>query len=190
MDESGYAVFDTAIGRCGIAWRGEAVTATSLPSSSDAAVRARLLRRCPEAREAAPPPPIAAGISSIAALLGGEPRDLVEIILDMASLPELNRRVYEHARTIRPGVTTTYGEIAARLGEPRSVAPAIGKALGENPFPIVVPCHRVLAAGGRTGGFSAPGGVSTKMRMLSIEARHGPSSGLFDDLPLVAKRAT
>jgi methylated-DNA-[protein]-cysteine S-methyltransferase len=101
-------------------------------------------------------------------LLAGESRDLTDIPLDFDDrVPEFHRRVYDVARTIKPGMTLTYGAIAARLGEP-DAARAIGQALGRNPIPIIVPCHRVLAANG-TGGFSAPGGTATKLRLLAIE---------------------
>ncbi len=102
-------------------------------------------------------------------------------MLDLEQVPPFHRRVYEVARTIPPGSTLTYGEIASRLGEPR-LARDVGQALGRNPFAIVVPCHRVVAAGGKTGGFSAGGGVRTKLRMLAIEG--APAAGtipLFDD---------
>jgi methylated-DNA-[protein]-cysteine S-methyltransferase len=110
------------------------------------------------------------------ALLRGEARDLSAIALDMDGLPSFQRRVYEAARAIPPGETLSYGEVAARLGAPGS-ARAVGQALGRNPFAIVVPCHRVLAAGGKAGGFSANGGVATKLRLLALEgARAGARS--------------
>jgi methylated-DNA-[protein]-cysteine S-methyltransferase len=115
---------------------------------------------------------VKAATDGIVALLAGAKRDLREVLLDMAGIPEFNRRVYELARTIPPGSILTYGEIAMRLGAP-GTARAVGQALGQNPFPIVVPCHRVLAADGRMGGFSAPGGVATKRRMLEIEGVEG-----------------
>jgi methylated-DNA-[protein]-cysteine S-methyltransferase len=102
------------------------------------------------------------------ALLRGERLDLSFVALDLEAVPEFHRRVYEITRTIQPGATLSYGEIALRLGE-RDAARAVGQALGRNPFPIVVPCHRVVASGGKTGGFSAPGGAATKLRMLAIE---------------------
>jgi methylated-DNA-[protein]-cysteine S-methyltransferase len=107
-------------------------------------------------------------IDGIVALLRGEASDLSSVALDMERVPPFHRRVYDIARTIPPGATLSYGEIAARLGDP-SVARAVGQALGQNPFAIVVPCHRVLAAGRRSGGFSAPGGVRTKLLLLEIE---------------------
>jgi methylated-DNA-[protein]-cysteine S-methyltransferase len=118
-------------------------------------------------------------IDRIVALLAGKADDLSGVALDMEGVPPFNRRVYEIARTIPPGRTLTYGEIAARLDAPD--ARGVGQALGENPFPPVVPCHRVVAAGGKTGGFSAPGGVDTKLRLLAIEgAQVGGSCPLFD----------
>ncbi len=125
------------------------------------------------------------------ALLGGEPKDLTGVRIDTTEVPDFNRQVYDIARAIPAGKTMTYGEIAERLGD-RSLSREVGQALGQNPFPIIVPCHRVLAAGGKTGGFSAPGGVSTKMRMLTIEGAHPETSAatdqlpLFDQLPLLA----
>jgi len=115
-----------------------------------------------------------AAIDGIVALLEGEDAgDLSEIELDLRAVPAFNAAVYRVARTIPPGETLTYGEIAARLDDP-GAARAVGQALGANPIPIIVPCHRVLAAGGRAGGFSAPGGVMTKLKLLEIERRRFP----------------
>jgi methylated-DNA-[protein]-cysteine S-methyltransferase len=163
-----FALFDTAIGRCGIAWSERGVTRVAFPERSETATRARLLRRLPEAREAAPPPMIASIIEGIVALAAGEKRSLADAMLDMDGVPEFERRVYETALRIPPGETLTYGDIAIRLGD-RLLARDVGQALGRNPFPIIVPCHRVLAAGNRIGGFSAPGGSATKLRLLAIE---------------------
>jgi O-6-methylguanine DNA methyltransferase len=168
MAACGFALFETAIGACGIAWTDRGIVAIQLPEAADAATRQRLLRRLPEAREIAPPPAVQRAIDSIVLLLNGESADLSSIALDMDGVPEFHRRVYEIARTIPPGATLSYGEIAARLGDPGS-ARAVGQALGRNPFVIVVPCHRVLAANGKTGGFSAAGGTGTKLRLLAIE---------------------
>ena len=175
-----FTLFDTAIGRCGIAWGPRGIAGVQLPEAARGETRARLRRRFPEAREAAPPSEVQRAIDAIAALLRGEASDLSGIALDMDGVPPFHRRVYEVARTIPPGATLSYGDIAARLGAPGS-ARAVGQALGRNPFAIVVPCHRVLAAGGKAGGFSANGGVATKLRLLSIEG--APASGalpLFD----------
>lgn len=185
MARLGFALFETAIGPCGIAWDGRGtIRAVQLPSTSAPATGTRLRRRCPEAVEAVPPPAVQDAIDRITALLRGEPRDLSGIPLDMADLPPFHRRVYEVARTIPPGATLTYGAVAARLGEPPMAARDVGEALGANPFPLLVPCHRVTAADGRLGGFSAPGGAATKRRLLRIEG--APAVGtldLFEDPP-------
>lgn len=167
-DSLGFALFDTAIGRCGVAWSGRGLVAVQLPEATDAATRARLQRSAPEAREIAPPPEIRAAIDGIVALLAGTPVDLTAVPLDLTDVPPFHRRIYAVARAIPPGATMTYGEIAERVGAP-GAARAVGQAMGRNPFPLVMPCHRVLAAGNRPGGFSAPGGVTTKRRLLAIE---------------------
>jgi methylated-DNA-[protein]-cysteine S-methyltransferase len=174
----GFTVFDTAIGPCGLAWRDDVVIGTSLPEGTAARTRAWLVKRFPDAVEGPPASPVRAAIDGIVALLAGEQRDLAEIELDLAAVPEFHRRAYEIARTIPPGKTLTYGDIAHRLGMSGS-AQAVGQAMGHNPFPIVVPCHRVLAAGGRDGGFSARGGVATKRRMLVIEGALADEPTLF-----------
>jgi methylated-DNA-[protein]-cysteine S-methyltransferase len=140
-------------------------------------------RRHPTAIEAAPPPAIRRAIDGIVALLAGEKRDLGDIAIDDARQSDFNKRVYAIARTIPPGKTMTYGEIAERLGD-KTLARAVGQAMGENPTPIVMPCHRVLAAGGKTGGFSAPGGVVTKLQLLTIEGAELGGPTLFARLPL------
>ena len=186
MTARSFALFDTAIGACGIAWGERGVVGVQLPEASAARTRERMRRRFPDAAEAPPPPAVERAIEGIAALLRGEPADLSAVALDLDGVGEFERRVYEVARTIAPGTTLTYGAIAARLGMPGE-ARAVGQALGENPFPLVVPCHRVLAAGGKVGGFSANGGIATKMRLLSIEgARTSEEPTLFDHLPLAA----
>lgn len=170
MTARAYALFDTPIGRCAIAWGPCGLTALQLPEASDDETRARIERRDPAAREAPPPPVVRRAIEAIGALLRGESAsDLTELELDLSGVPEFERRVYELARGIRPGEVLTYGELAARLGM-SGAARAVGRALGRNPFAIIVPCHRVLAAGGRSGGFSAHGGTATKLRLLTLEA--------------------
>ena len=189
----GFALFDTPIGTCALAWSGKGIVAVQLPERTAAETQARMERRYPEARETPLPPTLHLAIDRIVALLNGEPADLSSIALDMTGVPDFNARVYAVARTIPPGETMTYGDIARELGEP-GAARAVGAALGANPFAIVVPCHRVLAANGKAGGFSANGGVTTKMRMLTIErARRGSTPTLFDDvggLPLATARRT
>lgn len=175
---TGFTVFDTAIGVCGVAWRDDVVVGTSLPEGSASRTRAWLARRFPDAVEGTPPAPVRAAVDGIVALLGGARPDLASVALDFSAVPEFNRRAYEVARTIPPGKTLTYGDIAHRLGQPGS-AQAVGQAMGHNPFPIIVPCHRVLAAGGKDGGFSARGGVGTKRRMLVIEGALADEPTLF-----------
>jgi methylated-DNA-[protein]-cysteine S-methyltransferase len=174
-----YTTFQTALGCCGIAWNSGGVVGLQLPETSEAATRRRLLRRHPEGRPAPAPPAVQDVIDAIVALLAGEPRDLSAVTLDMTEVPEFNRRVYEVARRIPAGSTSTYGAIATQLGD-RLLARDVGEALGHNPFPIVVPCHRVVAADGRLGGFSANGGVATKRKMLLIEGAASVPPSLFD----------
>ncbi len=163
-----FALFETPIGTCGIVWGDAGIMAVQLPEGSAAATRARLLRRHPNAAESAPPDDIRATIDDIVALLAGESRDLASARLDARNVADFDRRVYEAARRIRPGETSTYGALAAQLGD-ATLSRAIGQSLGKNPWPIIVPCHRVLGANGRLGGFSANGGAETKRRMLVIE---------------------
>lgn len=184
-----FALFDTPIGHCAIVWRGSAVVGSALPESSDEALRASIKRRFPSAAECAPPPPIAAVIATVVRLLSGEAENFSAVEIDLSGLAPFERAVLEAALAIPTGETRTYGEIAKSLGSP-GAARAVGRALGGNPVPIIIPCHRVLASDGRSGGFSAPGGSTTKLRMLEIEgARRGPEPGLFERLPWRAKPA-
>lgn len=177
---TGFALFDTAIGRCALVWGENGVNGFYLPEIDEDATRRRLARRHPAAVEAEPPPAEADIARTVAAHLAGELQDLAQLPVDLRETPLFNRRVYDVARAIPAGRTLTYGEVAARLGEP-GAAQAVGRALGENPIPVIVPCHRVLAAGGRLHGFSAPGGVETKRRLLEIEgARASVEPDLFD----------
>jgi len=188
MSGQGFALFDTAIGACAIAWGEDGVIGVHFPEATDARTRATVARRLPDAVETAPPALVGEVIRRIAAVLRGEPDDLADVKLDLGRVSEFQRRVYDVARRAPPGRTTTYGAIAAELGD-RRLAREVGQALGRNPFPIIVPCHRVLAAGGRTGGFSGRGGVDAKMRLLTIEkARTDDAPLLFDDLPLARGR--
>jgi methylated-DNA-[protein]-cysteine S-methyltransferase len=181
-----FALFDTVIGWCGAAWSERGIVGVQLPEGGEQATRSRLRRRFPDAGEAVPPAPVQHVISQIVALLDGERPDLRQAVLDPAAVPDFNRRVYDVARSIPAGSTWTYGEVAERLGD-RSLARDVAQALGQNPFPIIVPCHRVMAAGGKTGGFSAPGGVRTKLRLLSIERAQPGGPALFADLPLATR---
>jgi methylated-DNA-[protein]-cysteine S-methyltransferase len=168
VSDSGFAFFETPIGRCGIAWRPEGLVGLHLPEADEAASTARLRRRFPDLAPAEPPPAVAAAIARIAAFLAGGTDDFRDLVLDFSGLGAWDRSVYEEARAIPAGTTITYGTLAARTGDPGQ-ARAVGQALGRNPWPIVVPCHRITAADGRTGGFSAPGGTATKLKLLEIE---------------------
>jgi methylated-DNA-[protein]-cysteine S-methyltransferase len=177
-----FTLFDTAIGRCGIAWNDLGITRLKLPEASDAATRHRLTLGAPTATEAAPPPAVAAAIALIVQHVRGEPAALETIVLDMDGVPAFHQEVYEAARKIPSGRTVSYGALAQTLGKP-GAARAIGQAMGKNPFPIVVPCHRVLAANHATGGFSAHGGVETKAKLLAAE---GFTLALQPELPFGA----
>lgn len=169
MSAQGFALFDTPIGTCAIAWSGRGIAGLQLPEPTAAATRARGKRRWPGVVEAeAVPAGVQRALDRVQALLAGGTVDLADIPLDLEAAPEFHRKVYEVARTIPPGRTMTYGEIAKRLGVPHE-SREVGQALGKNPIAIIVPCHRVLGADGKMGGFSANGGVSTKRRMLEIE---------------------
>lgn len=172
-------LLDTAIGRCGISWGPQGVRAFQLPEPDDAATLRRMFRRGGALMPGTPPVEVQDTIERVQALLEGEPVDLRDVRLDFDGIAEFPRRVYRLSREILAGQTRTYGELAAELGDP-AVSRAVGQALGANPFAVIVPCHRVLAAHGGAGGFSARGGVSTKLRILLIErAQIGDQPGLF-----------
>jgi methylated-DNA-[protein]-cysteine S-methyltransferase len=158
-------IFDTAIGTCGLAWSEAGLTRVLLPRS-----RSLTGERHVDGDDV--PGTVRDTIAAIVALLDGERPDLGEIALDQRPLDDFRRRVYAATRAVGPGQTATYGEIARAIGAP-DAARAVGAALGQNPYPIVVPCHRVLAADGSLHGFSAPGGITTKRRMLEIEGAPG-----------------
>lgn len=182
MSTVGFSLFATPVGHCGIAWGALGLTGVQLPEHDMAASRARLARRFPQAAEMAAPDTVLVAINKVVALLEGHPTDpidLSDIVLDMTGVPPFHQRVYVLSRSMPPGTTMTYGEMAARLGEP-GAARAVGQALGHNPFAPVVPCHRILAADGRSGGFSAVGGTRTKLRLLEIEHAQFGGPGLFD----------
>jgi methylated-DNA-[protein]-cysteine S-methyltransferase len=171
---TGFTLFETAIGTCGVAWGLNGVVGLILPETSRRVAADRLARLCPGLVEATSPfpAPVDRLIRDIRGLLDGARIDLGAVTIDLSGVPEFDRRVYEVARAIPPGQTQTYGDVATRLGDP-GLARAVGQALGRNPFPIVIPCHRVVAAGGAIGGFSAAGGAATKRRMLAIESGQG-----------------
>ena len=180
MTDQHFTLFDTPIGICGIEWGPRGINGVQLPMGSEEKTRARIRQRHGDIAEAQPPAEVRHAVEGIIELLSGKPNDLSDVVLDLDGVPEFNRGVYEIARSIPPGKTMTYGDIAKRLGGVE-LSRDVGQALGRNPCPIVVPCHRVLAAGGKPGGFSANGGVVTKLKMLAIEGaavNHTPN--LFD----------
>ncbi|MGK8485379.1 methylated-DNA--[protein]-cysteine S-methyltransferase [Nocardia asiatica] len=168
------ALFDTAIGCCAIAWRAAGVIRFQLPEASPAATRARITRprAGEEIHEDTPTAVIAEAIAAIRAHLAGELDDLRWIPVDSSGIPEFHRAVYAVTRAIDPGRTLSYGQVADRVGAP-GAAQAVGQALGRNPIPLIIPCHRVLAADHALHGFSAPGGIDTKQRLLAIERTSG-----------------
>jgi methylated-DNA-[protein]-cysteine S-methyltransferase len=180
MTDQHFALFDTPIGICGIEWGPRGINGVQLPMGSEEKTRTRIRQRDPFSVEIAATAEVQAVMDRIVDLLSGKPDDLRDIALDLEDVPAFNRGVYDIARNIPPGQTMTYGDIAKRLGSVE-LSRDVGQALGRNPCPIVVPCHRVLAAGNKPGGFSAKGGVDTKLKMLAIEGaavNHTPS--LFD----------
>jgi methylated-DNA-[protein]-cysteine S-methyltransferase len=161
---AGIVAFETALGTCAVRWTTEGIAGVRLPSATTA--------RLPRAADVPVPEPVRAVIDAIVAVLDGERRDLGFVALDEAGLDELQRKVYAATRTVLPGTTVTYGAIARAIGRP-DAARDVGAALARNPFPIVVPCHRVVGANGKLTGFSAPGGLATKRRMLQLEGAPG-----------------
>jgi methylated-DNA-[protein]-cysteine S-methyltransferase len=169
--EPGWTLFDSAIGRCAIAWSPHGVVGVQLPEGTDAETAGRIRRHVPRASRSEPPPAVAAAIAALQALVAGDRSGvsvLAEVSIDYGRLPDFERRAYEDLRRVPPGATTTYGEIARRLGE-SAAAQAVGQAMARNPMPLLVPCHRVLASDGTLGGFSGPGGVAQKRQLLEIE---------------------
>lgn len=186
--DCGHTLFDTALGRCGVAWGAQGICAVQLPEADDAATRERLLKsagagvgECLSCTGC--PAVVTELIDGVRALLRGERRDLLALPLDPSRLTPFQVKVYALARAIPPGQTRTYGELAEALGDKR-LARAVGQALGHNPFAPVVPCHRVLAANRQSGGFSAHGGASTKLRLLTLEGARFSDQGPGDTLPL------
>ena len=166
-NSSNFCLFDTAFGMCGIAWSDRGLTALQLPEADPDATRARLERR--GAVEAEPPPAVAEAIALVRIYFDGAETDFSGLALDLpdSASPE-RRRIYDVARALRWGETASYGDVAKRAGMPGG-ARVVGQAMAQNPLPIVIPCHRVLAAGDKLGGFSAFGGTVAKERLLVLE---------------------
>ena len=187
MSGRGYTIFDTGIGRCGIAWSDLGVVGVQLPETREIEPRGRMLRQYPDARELRPPLNIEMAIEGIVAALRGQASDLSDVTLDIGGIPAFNIRVYQFARAIPRGETRTYGEVAASL-RASGAAHSVAQALARNPFMIIVPCHRVLEAGGYADKISPNGGAISKRRLLSIEGARGTTASktLFDVLLPVA----
>lgn len=178
MVQESLMLFDTALGRCGLAWGDRGIVAASFPEASDEKTRKRLRRTVPNAQEVNDAPDeINTVIDDIIALFEGEGRDLKNAVVNLSSVSDFERQVYEISRCIKPGEVRTYGELARELGDV-SLSRQVGQALGRNPVPIIVPCHRIVGANGIMTGFSAPGGTDTKRKLLKIEGAIGPD--LFD----------
>ena len=187
MSDQSFALFETAIGNAGIVWTARGIAGVQLPEANEHAARARMAKRHPQARETRPPVKVQHTIDRIIALLRGEAAEFTDVVIDDDGVPEFDRKVHAIARTIPAGQTMTYGEIAARLGD-KTLARDVGQALGHNRTPLLVPCHRVLAADGKPGGFSGTGGVVIKLQLLSIENAQPGGPTLFDRLPLALRR--
>ncbi|MEJ5018310.1 methylated-DNA--[protein]-cysteine S-methyltransferase [Ochrobactrum vermis] len=187
MESSGITIFETEIGPCGIAWRGQKIVGVEIGDADEKETRYRLDERFPGAEDTDLPVFVTNTIQGVRALLTGAAVDFSDAPLALDTQPDLNRQVYEIILELKPGETTTYGAIARRLGD-ISLSQAVGYALGKNPFPIIVPCHRVLGANGKVGGFSAAGGTATKLKLLNIErAKISSEPDLFGGLPLQEK---
>jgi methylated-DNA-[protein]-cysteine S-methyltransferase len=171
--ETHHCVFETAIGPCGVAWSARGLVAVQLPEANRAATEKRLTARAYSAGAAAPPPWVATLIGDIQRYLAGEPVDFSAVEVDLSSLDPFRCQLYGAMRALRWGATTTYGALAREVGRTDAEAARdVGQAMGHNPVPIVIPCHRVLAAGNNLGGFSARGGAATKAKLLALEGVH------------------
>ncbi|HWG03941.1 MAG TPA: methylated-DNA--[protein]-cysteine S-methyltransferase [Beijerinckiaceae bacterium] len=164
-----YLVFDTAMGFCGIGWNAVGVTRFLLPAHDAQATERALQRRTPGAAAGLPPPRIIATIAAARLYFEGQRIDFSDVTLDLGGQDPFFQEIYTAARRIAWGETTTYGALAKALGAGPEAARDVGQAMAKNPAALIIPCHRVLAAGNKPGGFSAPGGTSSKLRMLALE---------------------
>jgi methylated-DNA-[protein]-cysteine S-methyltransferase len=170
-----YHVFETAMGFCAIAWGAAGVTRFQLPTKSADATERLMFRRASGAERGAPPKDVAAVVEAAKRYFGGEDIDFASVRVDLAGQDAFFAQIYDALRGVGWGRTTTYGALAKAVGAGRERARDVGEAMAKNPMPLIIPCHRVLAAGGKIGGFSAPGGSKTKVRMLELEGVHvGP----------------
>jgi methylated-DNA-[protein]-cysteine S-methyltransferase len=164
-----YSVFETPAGHCVIAWSAKGITHFQLPSKSAEAADRNLLRRLHDAEPGLPPPEVGAVIAAVKRYFAGETIDFSDVPLDLDRQDPFFRNIYAVTRRVAWGQTTTYGALAKEVGAGPEAARDVGQAMAKNPVPLIIPCHRVLAAGGKLGGFSAPGGAATKMHMLELE---------------------
>ena len=164
-----YLIFETAGGFCGIAWSNVGITRFQLPTKSAEGTERLLLRRVPGAEHCAPTPEVAEAVAAVQRYFAGEETDFSGIKLDLGEQDAFFKQVYDAARRVGWGRTTTYGTLAKELGAGPEAARDVGQAMARNPVALIIPCHRVLAAGGKVGGFSAPGGSAAKVRMLELE---------------------
>jgi methylated-DNA-[protein]-cysteine S-methyltransferase len=164
-----FAVFETEAGFCAIGWTASGIARFALPDGTAAAAERNLLRKFPAARPSTPPSEVAEVIAAAQRYFAGEAVDFFAIALDLDGQDEFFRRIYAALRTVGYGKTTTYGSLAKELGAGPEVARDVGQAMAKNPIPLIIPCHRVLAAGNKVGGFSAPGGADSKVKMLALE---------------------
>jgi len=167
-----YLIFGTVGGFCGIAWNDVGITRFQLPTRTAEAAERALLRRAPSARRGTPTPEVAKAIAGVKRYFEGEETDFAGFTIDLGEQDPFFERIYEAARRVGWGHTTTYGALAKDLGAGPEAARDVGQAMAKNPVALMIPCHRVLAAGGKIGGFSAPGGSAAKRRMLALEGVH------------------
>ncbi|MGL4489044.1 MAG: methylated-DNA--[protein]-cysteine S-methyltransferase [Rhizobiaceae bacterium] len=187
MSVAHFTLFSTPLGDCAIAWRGDKICGSHLPEATPDLTASKIAKRAGAAAVTSPPDFVQVAIEDILQLLSGQPNDLTGIDLDFSNIEPFASKVYHLSRAIKPGQTKTYGDLARDLGD-KSYAQAVGRALGANPFPIIIPCHRILGVGGKLTGFSAGGGLSTKLKLLEIEkAQIGDVPSLFGELPLAVK---
>ena len=164
-----YVLFETANGFCGVAWNDAGITRLQLPATSAKTAERLLLRRTPGAKPDMPNPMVSEAVAAVKRYFDGNETDFSSFPLDLGEHDAFCQRVYAAARRVRWGHATTYGTLARELDGGPETARDVGQALARNPIPLIIPCHRVLAAGGKIGGFSAPGGATAKMRMLGLE---------------------
>lgn len=169
MPDTQYAIFETVAGFCALAWRRDVVIGFRLPAASEAAADREFRRRFPGVETGVASPVVAGTIADARRYFEGAPVDFSAVGIDLGRQDPFFGKVYEAVRRIGWGETTTYGAIANALGAGPEAARDVGTAMARNPVPLIVPCHRVLAAGGRIGGFTAPGGADSKARMLALE---------------------